>query len=304
MAKHPMLSGRFKQFIKRVSAVSASAPGRGISSSASGQRPQASTSPAKTANVQTSSSSERRQGPTRKQSGDTFWADLFLVRPWLLVGGLWLTSVAMIAIAITGLANPGREMDPKPVHSSIAGQPVSAPDAAAASRLSGDSDPETLAQRDPAATVPGTPDQAMPLWPLLVMVVACAGGCMLMSQHGLLMEQPRRQRRRTSTHLNPSVRPASPPSSGSRRQRRARRLAAQRPASQVMSLHQGKKIRHTSPQRRTTVSKPVSFNMVGSDRVTPVTVVPTHESTHLDWKEGSLAHKLDVRQTRSINSFL
>jgi hypothetical protein len=250
-----------------------------------------------------------------------FWSNLFWVRPWLLVIALWLTFVLMIAIALVGLSNPGREMVLEPVESGIVGQPLSAPDAAAVSRLI-PRDEVNLTQHDPAATLPPfAAERSMPAWPLLVMVVACAGGCMLMSNQGLLSSESRRGRRRMVLSQKEGsqmgTRPANPRPAVNRsarsmgkRQRRAkqRRLASQRPASQVMTIRHGQKLRNTSLQPRPMASKPVSFAVNGNnaslEKAPSVTVVPDSETSPLDWKEGSLAHKLDVRQTRSIRSFL
>ncbi len=267
----------------------------------------------------------RSPQPKTADKKSSFWSDLIWVRPWLLVGGLWLTFVVLIAVSLAGLSSPGREMVLAPVSSSIDGQPLSAPDAAAASRLVLPDDEQiVLTQRDPAATLPGAPEKSMPAWPLLVMVAACAGGCMLMSNQGLLVAEPRRARRRGAEKpvAYRAVRASRPTTSrpvggrsvsrptGSRpvgaRKRRAknRRLGAQRPVSQVMAFRSGQqKIHHTPVQNAPRATKPVSF-AVSHGANTPVTVVPENESSALDWKEGSLAHRLDVRQSRSINSFL
>lgn len=233
-----------------------------------------------------------------------FWGNLLWVHPWLLVGGLWLTFIVMIAIALTGLSNPGRELVLDPI--GTAGPPLSAPDAAAVSRLSPGNDIADLNRRDPAAINPTDTDvKDMPAWPLLLMVLACAGGCMLMSNNGLLAnEQSRRSQRRGMPSSAASVRPAKATIGASGRQRRKqRRLAANRPASQVMAFRTGQKIRHTSPLPKSVSAKPVSFS-VNHEPTRSVTVVPKEESSPLDWKEGSLAHRLDVRKKRSINSFL
>lgn len=241
--------------------------------------------------------------PKAASKSSNFWSDLFLVRPWLLVGGLWLTSVLLIAISLSGLSSPGRETVLAPVRRSIDGQPLSAPDAAAASRLVlGGEEDTALTRRDPAATLPGAPEQSMPAWPLLVMVAACAGGCMLVSRQGVLTAEPRRARRRGVAHTA-GPRPIRSKSSSSRNRRAKRRIGAQRPASQVMAFRSGQQIRHIPPQQPKP-SRPVSFAVGGPETPTPVAVVPSGETSPLDWKEGSLAHKLDVRQTRSINSFL
>ncbi|ESA34794.1 hypothetical protein N836_15350 [Leptolyngbya sp. Heron Island J] len=239
-----------------------------------------------------------------------FWSNLLWVRPWLLVVVLWLTFVLMIAIALAGLSNPGREMALEPVKSSIVGQPLSAPDAAAVSRLI-PRDQVVLAQRDPAATLPGAVEQSMPAWPLLVMVAACAGGCMLMSSQGTLTPESRRGRRRGVTTAQTGPRPVGPRSvklrpvrNGSGKRRAKYRRNAQRSTTTpVVAIRPpGQKQRPAPQQSVPSRSQPVASANGGM--ASAVTVVPDNETSPLDWKEGSLAHKLDVRQTRSINSFL
>ncbi|MEM9804114.1 MAG: hypothetical protein AAF959_02455 [Cyanobacteria bacterium P01_D01_bin.56] len=252
----------------------------------------------------------RASQPTRTSASDksvikngNVWSRLVWVHPWLLVGALWLTFIVMIAIALIGLSNPGREIVLDPI--STAGPPLSAPDAAAASRLSPGNGMTEFNQRDPAAIVPrDATAKDMPAWPLLMMVLACAGGCMLMSHHGLLVtNQSRRSQRRGMPGSTPGPIRSTTIGSSGRQRRKQRRLTGYRPTSQVMAFRTGQKLQHTHPQARPVVSKPVSFS-VNSEPVKSVTVVPAEESSPLDWKEGSLAHRLDVRQKRSVNSFL
>ena len=314
MARHPIL---FKQLSKRLAElfknsagrVSRSRTRRGVRSAAklkvANEKPSVPKAPKALKNK-----AKVSQGQSLKQS--RFWSNLFWVRPWLLVVALWLMFVLMIAIALTGLSNPGREMALEPVESSIVGQPLSAPDAAAVSRLT-PRDQGVLAQRDPAATLPGAVEQSMPTWPLLVMVAACAGGCMLMSSQGVLTPESRRGRRRgviNAQKASPGPRPVGPRSvrlrsvrtgSGKRRARRNAQRSAATPVMAIRSPGQ-KQPRPASLQPEQIRSQPVTSN--NGEAASAVTVVPDTETSPLDWKEGSLAHKLDVRQTRSIDSFL
>ena len=289
------LANRLKKLFKRSSRTASRRKGKAghkspANTRASNAQPSAPVAPKSVKSVRTAKPQSK---PTPRLG---IWSELFLVRPWLLVGGLWLTSVLMIAIALAGLSNPGRELTIKPVDNSLLGQPLSAPDAAAVSRLA--IEDISIAQHDPAATLPGDVEQAMPAWPLLLMVAACAGGCMLMSKQGVLTASRRGRRRVLGQPTKP--RPVRTASSGRHRRSKHRRLCSQRPASQVMAFRTGQKtIQHTSPQRSPV--QPVSFNV---EPARTVAVVPTHETSPLDWKEGSLAHRLDVRQSRSINSFL
>ena len=311
MARHPNLTEQlsigFKGLFKRTSRRASVRKRRANTGSAvklKTAKVPASTPPAISKQAAPAATKAVSKPKTASKPGN-FWSDLFLVRPWLLVGGLWLTFIVLIVIALSGLSSPGRETVLEPVSSSIDGQPLSAPDAAAASRLVLRGEQETaLTRHDPAATLPGKPEQSMPAWPLLVMVAACAGGCMLVSRQGVLTAEPRRARRRgVAQAAGPRpMRSASKLSSG-RNRRAKRRIGAQRPASQVMAFSSGQKIRHT-PLQQPQPSRSVSFSVGGPESPTSVAVVPSSETSPLDWKEGSLAHKLDVRQTRSINSFL
>ena len=242
-----------------------------------------------------------RKGSSAKSGA--FWSNLVWVRPWLLVVALWLTFILMIAIALAGLSSPGREMVLEPVNSGLVGQPLSTPDAAAVSRLI-PRDAGVSARHDPAATLPGATEQSMPAWPLLVMVAACAGGCMLMSQPSVLTPDSRRGRRRVPQSSEPRKIVARPAVAkpNKRQRRKQRRFGGKRPTA--MGLRVGYKVRPTPIRANSGISsQPASFK-VKAETVTSVTVVPDQETSPLDWKDGSLAHKLDVRQTRSVNSFL
>ena len=94
----------------------------------------------------------------------------------------------------------------------------------------------------------------------------------------------------------PVVRP------GKRQRRKQRRIGGKRPA--VLGLRVGHKVRPTPIRADSNISSQPAPFKVKAEAATSVTVVPDQETSPLDWKEGSLAHKLDVRQTRSVNSFL
>jgi hypothetical protein len=265
--------------------------------------------------------------------GKQFWLDLVLVRPWILVGGFWLMLVLTIAIAFSGLTDPGKQRTAAPPPDDSQDPLVMAaanPDAAAASRLP--ADPNVSFQNaDPAATLPGNSELPIPAWSLLAMVVACAGGCLIMSRPAILASQKRRVRGRPRTGklaavaLNqPKPAKASPP----------KRLKPQYPSAQVMAVQPSGAIHRVaaksggaqpgaspkstakpknksrkqpakpksdpSATRQSGPPKPVSFEMSPS----VITVLPAETSHPLDWPEESLAHSLDVRRKRSFKSFL
>jgi hypothetical protein len=110
----------------------------------------------------------------------------------------------------------------------------------------------------------------------------------------------------TSPPLGQSQPPKATAKSKRRKQKRRSKLAAQPqlnphyPASQVMAIQPGGQIQQITPTKAVKVAPPpknVSFKM-------PTAQTSNSASQPLDWQGNSLAHKLDVRQNKSINSFL
>ncbi|NEP18448.1 MAG: hypothetical protein F6J97_16350 [Leptolyngbya sp. SIO4C1] len=234
----------------------------------------------------------------KPKPGERLWGskllyELVLVRPWVLVGGFWLLLLLTSAIAIGGLTSPGKQLA-ETVPSEPA--PASVSDATVTSRLPA-ADASAV---DPAATLDAA-KRAMPIWPLWALVVACAGGCLVMSRPG----QPASLRRaRSRRRLSPAARAAT-----LKRQQLSQRRAQLRqqhpqikpqyPSAQVMSIQASGAIQQVSPSPAPR-PKVVSFDV----KQPVVTVLPAEETHPLDWQDGSLAHKLDVRRKRSLNSFL
>jgi hypothetical protein len=318
------------------------------------QQPQPSAAPAPPKRSEDKKLDRLFSAPEATSSAKHLWGssvlfDLLLVRPWILVGGFWLILVVTIAIAFGGLMNPGKQAAQVTAESQVLpNSGAIAPDAAATARLALEAD--TLPQStDPAATLEGTSEQPVPVWPLWVMVLACAGGCFLMSRLGVpapSLQRERGRHRSAATRTLAAHRMAPDKSSKAntsdrgvqarktkpervkaktsrpkvakarstkakpdkkRRQPGARRLNPQYPSAQVMtippsnrSIHRVMPTRAQALSPSPTTAKPVSFAMP----TTPVTVVPTEASHPLDWQEGSLAHRLDVRPKRPLNSLL
>ena len=102
------LANRLKKLFKRSSERVTRSRRVDRAGSKSPAKPKASAQPSASAHSAVKSvQTAKSEGRSTDRSG--LWSELFLVRPWLLVGGLWLTSVMMIAIALAGLSNPGRE---------------------------------------------------------------------------------------------------------------------------------------------------------------------------------------------------
>ncbi|MEO1591936.1 MAG: hypothetical protein AAFU71_11675 [Cyanobacteria bacterium J06632_22] len=154
------------------------------------------------------------------------------------------------------------------------------------------------------------------MWSLWVMVGACAAGCIVLSRPGLItFGTPERRRPSRSGNAGGRLARATQPSQVSQHkaaaQERNARPQAQHPAlkphypqGQVMAVSNPGVIQQVTPTRaqQSAASKLVSFDV--SPAQPDVSVIPAHEDHALDWQEGSLAHKLDVRQNRSLKSFL
>ena len=253
--------------------------------------------------------------------GSKLLFDLVLVRPWILVCGFWLLLVGTSAVALSGLADPGKPTvseAPEPTVKAL--QPLSvAPDTAVTSRLA----------ESPVALTGGqtaTPtNDPLPMWSLWVMVGACAAGCVMLSRPELLTFGASERRRSSRTHgksTRSTLARAVPtrgaaPQDGAATQVPSKmgrpQLKPNYPQGQVMAVSGQGSIRQVTPTRaaKPAPSQRVSFQVGqetsaqnGSSVQPQVSVIPAHESHALDWKDGSLAHKLDVRQNRSLKSFL
>ncbi|MEO1403784.1 MAG: hypothetical protein AAFV72_21405 [Cyanobacteria bacterium J06635_1] len=258
----------------------------------------------------------------KPEPGQTLWGssilfELVLVRPWVLVGGFWLMLIMLSALALGGLKDPGKELaEPTPVPETV----ESTAGAAVTTRLQ---DTAETPQTDPAATSVTPTEQSMPTWPLWALVAVCAGGCLAMSRPAVAVARRNRSRRRATPNsravalqnkrLNyrraEKSRAEKSRAEKSRLGKKRKRLKPQQPSAQVMSIRPGSSIqRVAAPTRKPVVapnSKGEAPKGVSFDVKQPViTVVPANENHPLDWQEGSLAHKLDVRQKRSLNSFL
>jgi hypothetical protein len=193
-------------------------------------------------------------------------------------------------------------------------------------------DTTTLSSQTNAASRAGNDALPLPIWSVWAMVAACAGGCYMMSRQHTAALPPRRLtgRHRPSgggkivpigknsdrlvATANSGAQPQSKTVKRRKQKRRAKlgskpQLNPQYAASQVMSIQPGGQIQQVNPTKAVKVAPPpknVSFKVppAQSANASVITVMPAEESHPLDWQGNSLAHKLDVRQNKSINSFL
>ncbi|MBD0266849.1 MAG: hypothetical protein ICV77_01010 [Cyanobacteria bacterium Co-bin8] len=170
-----------------------------------------------------------------------------------------------------------------------------------------------------------------PAWSLGAVVGLCALGCFLMQRRFTAPARPRKKRANEPTQTLPrglKTATVKRPSKLSR----ARVQAAKKPAEpkRLAPFSPGRDqivVPNRSPlppsleltANRSAGPKlaPISAQVMGQSSPAPalaqeqsapaspeVTVVSPQESVALDWPEGSLAHSLDIRQRRSLSSFM
>ncbi|MEL7504754.1 MAG: hypothetical protein AAFN18_20055 [Cyanobacteria bacterium J06554_6] len=238
---------------------------------------------------------------------ETLWGskllfNLVLVRPWILVCGFWVLLVGTSAIALSGLADPGKPTVTESTDARVKPmQPLGvAPDTAVTSRLA----------ESPVALNGGTSNlnsgvsQPLPVWSLWVMVGACAAGCIMLSRPELIALGASERRRRPIKASSKLARTAKAGSAAQAPTPRSRpQLKPNYPQGQVMAVSTQGAIQQVVPTPSSqTASKLVSFDV--RQNHPDVAVIPADETHVLDWQDGSLAHRLDVRQNRSLKSFL
>lgn len=243
-----------------------------------------------------------------------FWAYLVRHRPVFLVGGLWMLLICLAAGAYSRLMFIG--LPPKPAAQLLITSPPDPFQAPQQNRgqFNNSSDrvpkphfefaaPETL------GAVPEEPDEEnfAPRWSLMLMVGFCALGCGVVSQQAHRSQKPlSKPRKPLKTHstgqkstlkltLMKSKAPTRLPIYSSERDAA---LVPGRPAvvetEEIFQQTQGDDLAHVfSPKQAVQPTTLVS-----------VSVVPEQETHPLDWPEGNLADTLDLRQRRSLSSFL
>ncbi|MFK8183202.1 MAG: hypothetical protein AB8B99_07490 [Phormidesmis sp.] len=288
---------------------------------------------------------------------------LLLVRPWVLVAGLWLVALLGSAAAIQGLIRP------KVLMQALPEAVVEAPPVLTSSIInvadgdieggniesSATTESEAAAQAD--TLIEATNDGGFPVWTVSALVGTCAAGCLVMSRRRAMarMSAARsaarargRVRRkpvaanavRTVDTVKSLKQVRKPVTVGSadaerkelsrvkKRRQRNRRATAPMTGSQA-AVAKGRKANH-KPSRpvkagqklgqsaqggrvlvsRSTAQKahanvnPTRVRRVKKTssrtarRQAMVSVVPASESHALDWRNGSLAHQMDVRPQR------
>ncbi len=229
---------------------------------------------------------------------------LALRYPLFLLGGIWLISVLIAVSAFGGLMDPGVDrssqvtapptQQPSKSQNSKPSPSATDTDAPAGSAAASSTSAIAATAQSSAAELPG--------WSLLFLVGTCAAGCFVLSR--LLQRpvskstapQPRRSQRQP-TPPKPPVPAAGP--------KRLKPFSVPLPETQPLAAPAQPSPQFTPP---TQIAQSAPAQAAAGPSTYPassvVTVLPEQEDHPLDWPEGSLAHQLDMRQQRSLSSFL
>ena len=325
-----------------------------------------------------------KQSDLKRSKGTQIAFNLLLVRPWVLVAGLWLVSILGAAVALEGMISPRRltmELpEPKAEITSVAKDSFINIEQGTDEIASADTETAPSAAGSSSAgsslVANAENDSNFPAWSVGALVGTCAAGCLSISRQRARVrlaaarsrsvsrgesrgkvrkvrfdaEAPNRSSKpaqpgavhksvktatpRTAAHsaktrgsqspvvrltkaaqkiakpaATSAVRPAAhgPATQGKPKKRRPRpqRVMAAPPKSSAAGrvLVSRSTAQQAAPTSR--VSKPQPVKRVAAQAVgrqSVVSVVPASEAHPLDWTEGSLAHKMDVRPQRSVSS--
>jgi hypothetical protein len=255
------------------------------------------------------------QGPAPTSS--LLWSRLWTYRPLLLLGGLWITFVCVSAIAYHWLMFNEPVEDRPYADSKYAEAPLSIQTAT----------PEDLAPAPEVIPPEATAAQSgtVTLWGLLSLVGLCAFGCFVLTQQIKASARPKRKKGRPVAKIAPPVRPPQPkrltpysPERDSLVVPGARVVETPQPPPAAPGRSAESVLPQTAvPQARVLApgARPLAQPQTGANPPRPASAVPQLQpytptvvsdeaDLALDHPEGSVAHALDVRQRRSLSSFM
>lgn len=262
-----------------------------------------------------------------------FWTNLVRYRPLLIIGGLWFFLICIAAVAYSRLMftepsvpqlseSAPRSIDP--THSQrrttfnqepMVAEPTEGTDPAATTDTALEA---ASADKAPAAK------PVLPVWTFAVLISLCALGSFGVAHWAKTprrVKVKRKKKRPSARLVSASARAQKPlPSSSTKR---LQPFAPERDSLVVPGRPPAVSAAEAIPSLEAAVTppppppRPPLRQRPLPPLVTPppqlaqeaaaapkVTVVPADEPVSLDWPEGSLAETLDLRQRRSLSSFL
>jgi hypothetical protein len=224
-----------------------------------------------------------------------FWLRLAAYRPFLvLVGGFWVVMLAISILAYGRLTSSGVQQRAEPRSPYPHEQAQLDQAALTATPEAERTTAETTPVNDAEAPAPAGPTVSP--WSLGLLVALCAGGCFTLS-HSL--SAPRRAPRPSGAQRR--GRPATAPPSKMSPSKTAGpsmvKVRAPKAAPKRMQPYR------PMPGGPGFAPAAAAQNPAAVDAAA-VTVVPEESANALDWPKDSLINSLDVRQRRSVSSWL
>lgn len=238
------------------------------------------------------------------------WMQLAAYRPLAVLAGIWIGLLAIALLAYGQLMyttnNQGDSTAP------------AATDVYPHERMNGAADtPPPIAEeaegdRATAATVPDpalepTTVNGLSGWTLLALVGGCAGGCWLLSVLIKMPRRPKKQRPKRSSGARQKYRLAASKRRAPRAQPAVLQGATPDPVPKLDVYDPEQPLvapvqRSTPAPPRAPASSPVPAPAPAAEP--NVTVVSDQVQHRLDWPSDSLVNTADVRQRRSLSSFM
>ena len=249
------------------------------------------------------------QSPADRTS--RFWSRLHTYRPLFLLGGLWFTLVCVSAIAYRGL------MFNEPVQTAPPPEALLTTPAPLPTVLESLPEVTPADLESPTAVIPTEESAAqfslVTLWGLLSLVGLCAFGCFVITQQIKASARPTKPKKvrprplvKAPTAQSPQrLSPYSPQRDGmiAPGVRVLETPAMPRPATPPSAPPTRPQARPMPRPQPTVQALPAARVPAAGEPHIPAVVADTADLP-LDWAEGSVAHALDMRQRRSLSSFM
>ena len=231
---------------------------------------------------------------------------LFLSQPLLMLGGMWALLVLIASIAFGGLLDPGvndlsrlppleqsnsSENKWSPSQKSIqTDTQLSGPTQTQPPIASNSNQSQNQVDINQPSDISGP---SIPVWSLGGLVLTCVAGCWVINHYLNAPPSPP-----VKTLRQPK--PLKTPRENKPAPRTLKRLKPFDSSTENVLPKTGQVQRTPAPVAK--ANSPESLS--SSTKPVVAAVVPPNESNPLDWPEGSLAHQLDLRQQKSLSSWL
>ena len=233
------------------------------------------------------------------------WRRLIAYRPLIVLGGIWLGLLAIAVLAFGQLTHNAPDQpttsEPSPPypHERLNGGSA-APTPAPATSQAPLASPLTTATESAPQAVNG-----LSVWTMVALVASCAGGCWLLS---IVIKMPRKPKKRRPQRSRTAKAGKQYRLSSSQRPPVSAALPAKRDTQATSGTTVPKLETYDPEQPLVASSKPAKPEPITSPAAVPeaseVTVVSEETQHQLDWPSDSLVNTADMRQRRSLSSFM